>query len=213
MRSPLRVTRRIACSRRAASELRLGRPVSASWTAACRSCSSASMRAVTSSANERIEARRPVSSKNAELYHSHQMERPSRVKLRESMRFLFERASVSSRVRERTVSIESGCTRPISGDVRPSTSSWRQPKIASAWGDQRFTRRLSDHSTTASGVFSIWLAISASARPSASWVRLSSFTSSAQEKMPMTSPCALRWGRTLTDIQNDLPSESTAWRS
>ena len=84
-----------------------------------------------------------------------------------------------------------------------------QPKISAACVDQRFTRSSASSSTTASGVFSMWEAISSSARPSASCVRLSSFTSSAQEKMPTTSPEASRHGARLTDIQCVRPS---AWR-
>jgi len=74
-------------------------------------------------------------------------------------------------------------------------------------------RRVCDDMHTASGVFWMWVAISSSARPSASWVRFSSSTSSAQEKSPITRPERSRCGRRFTEIQQVAPSGRSAWRS
>ena len=95
----------------------------------------------------------------------------------------------------------------------PRTSSSFQPKIPSAWADQRRMRSSESSSITASGLFSMCEAISSSARPSASCVRLSSLTSSEQEKTPATRPEASRCGERLTDIHRGRPSACRELRS
>jgi hypothetical protein len=95
----------------------------------------------------------------------------------------------------------------------PIASAALQPKISSACGDQRLMWMVEENSTTASGVFSMWLASSCRARSSMSCVRLSSLTSRAHEKTPITRPSASRCGSSVTEIHTGAPLGRRARRS
>ena len=176
-RRPERRACAIACASRSCSSRRLGRPVRASRVAMYCSRSSAWIRALTSWTKDRIDTMRPASSSRHEWYHSHQIVSPSIrwLRVRPVARGSSPPTSLASiaAVASRSDSWISGF--PDSGI--PSTSSARQPKMFSACGDQRTSRKSRSHSSTASGVLLMCEESIQLARRSASSLRFSSWMS------------------------------------